>query len=272
MQRFQIVGIVLIKNEDMYIERVIRNVVDFCDKIIITDHMSTDNTFEVCKKLSAEFPKIDLRVIEHPRESSYAISSYYGTNTWVFAVDGDEIYDPVGLRLLRNYILLGKFSYSWCVFGNVLNVIEIDAEKKIAKGYLAPPSRSVTKLYNFSIIENWLDCTNERLHGGKIIFKEGYHSGLRRYLHEELDWDASYFRCLHMAFLVRSSLDKDNMISTRLNPDELQKIQSKNGFFRRKIEVLRMLLKQLFRADWKNQKYKRGSLSVKDVSIFFSSR
>jgi len=258
----------LIRNEDIFIERTIRNVIDFCDKIIIADHGSVDSTFEICSKLAMEFPKIDLRAIQHPRESSDAISPYYGTNTWIFAVDGDEIYDPVGLMLMREYLLAGKFNQSWCIFGNVLNVIGLDIEKKLAKGYLAPPSRSITKLYNFSIITDWLDCTNERLHGGKILFKEGYHSGMRRYLHEEVSWDFSYFRCLHMAFLTRSSLDKDTLILTRLNPDELQKIEAGDGFISKKLMILRMRLKQLFRTDWKNQKYRRGSLILKDVSVF----
>ena len=45
----KIVAIMLIRNEDIHIERVIRNIVDFCDTIIITDHQSTDGTFETLK-------------------------------------------------------------------------------------------------------------------------------------------------------------------------------------------------------------------------------
>ena len=66
---FQIVGIMLVKNEDVYIEHAIRNVMAFCDKIIIFDHQSTDHTFEICSRLADEFQKIELRRIQSPVES-----------------------------------------------------------------------------------------------------------------------------------------------------------------------------------------------------------
>jgi len=40
----QIVGNMLVRNEDVFIERAIRNVVEFCDKIIITNLI-----FEKCE-------------------------------------------------------------------------------------------------------------------------------------------------------------------------------------------------------------------------------
>lgn len=270
MNAYQIIGIMLVHNEDIFIERAIRNVVDFCDKIIITDHQSTDQTYAICQRLAGEFPKIDLRRIEHPSESADAIAPYYGTNTWVFGVDGDEIYDPEGLAVMRKRLMEGNFSDMWCVFGNVLNVTELDLGGKTAKGHLAPPSRPVTKLYNFSIIEDWLDCTEERLHGEKIVFKPGYHFMLRRYLHQELQWDESYFRCLHVPFLTRSSQDgASGLLSTRLNPDEIARMGIETNPLRRLAASLKVRLNQLLKRDWKNQKYRRGPLVEKDVSVFF---
>lgn len=255
----------------MFIEQSIRNIIDFCDQLIITDHCSLDRTFEICERLSAEFPKIDLRRIDHAVESAQAIAPFYNTNTWIFAVDGDEIYDPQGLQVMKKYLQDGVFAETWCIFGNVLNAVELDLKGAKARGYLAPPSRPITKLYNFSIIEDWLDCTTERLHGGTIIFKTGFHSGMRRYLHEELTWEEAYFRCLHVAFLARSSRDTFRLIETRLNPDELHQIASVPGLFQRSLESLRLRLGQLFGRDWKNRKYRRGVLVTKDIRQFFSS-
>lgn len=269
MDSFQIIGIVLVKNEDVFIERAIRNIAAFCDKIIITDNQSTDKTFEICQKLAGEFSHIDLRRISKLAESSEALIPYYNTPTWVFAVDGDEIYDPSGLKIMKQHLLNGAFAGTWCIFGSVLNVAELDVKGGTARGYLSPPSRPITKLYNFSIIEDWQDCTTERLHGGTIIFKPGFHSGLRRYLHEELDWENTYFRCLHVAFLARSSRDTVRLTETRLNPDELHRIASTPGWFHRLIALLRLRLNQLFGRDWKNRKYRRGELVTKDVEQFF---
>jgi hypothetical protein len=40
----RVVGIVLVRNEDMFVERAIRNVAAFCDRIHAVDHVSTDST------------------------------------------------------------------------------------------------------------------------------------------------------------------------------------------------------------------------------------
>src|SRR4051812_41045475 len=97
-----IVGIALVRNEDIFVERAIRNAIDFCDLLIIADHRSTDNTFAILTRLAAEFPKkIQLVRIQEPQESHFLINDYAGTPTWVFAVDGDEIYDPAGLFRFR---------------------------------------------------------------------------------------------------------------------------------------------------------------------------
>lgn len=271
MPAFQIVGIMLVRNEDVFIEYAIRNILEFCDRIIITDHQSTDQTFAICERLALEFPKIEVRRIKSASESASVLEAYFGTNTWIFGVDGDEVYDPKGLRYLKSRLLAGEFSDFWCVFGNVLNVTKLDLKQGIATGYLAPPSRSITKLYNFSIIEDWLDCTTERLHGGTIIFKPGFHSGLRRYLHEELKWDDAYFRCLHVAFLARSSQDAVRLVETRLNPDEIHRISIVQNFLLRWLTAIRLLLDQFFKRDWKNKKYKRGVLVKKETQTFFQS-
>lgn len=52
MKEIQIIGIMLVKNEDVFIERAIRNIVDFCDRIIITDHRFTDLTYKICEYLA----------------------------------------------------------------------------------------------------------------------------------------------------------------------------------------------------------------------------
>ena len=43
-RRGAIVGIVLVRNEDVFVEQAIRNVAAFCDRIHVADHVSTDRT------------------------------------------------------------------------------------------------------------------------------------------------------------------------------------------------------------------------------------
>lgn len=258
----------LVKNEDIYVEQAIRNVIEFCDHIIITDHQSSDRTYEICSKLALKFPKITLHRIDAPFQSAFAIKQYYGTNTWIFGVDGDEIYDPYGLQIMRKLLLEGAYSKGWCVFGNVLNVVSFEPGKSKAKGYLAPPSRSITKLYNFSIIEDWQDCP-ERLHGEKIVFKPGFDASMRFQLHEEISWEDSMFRCLHFPFMKRSSKQKIGLTTTRSNPDELMNIEFEKNIIYRCINKLKLIFLHLIRNDWKYRKYRRGPLIEKDITQFF---
>ena len=206
MAQGKIVGIVLVHNEDLHVERAVRNAARFCDRLILCDHGSRDGTADILRGLASELPRATFHSLPHPRESHELIKPLCGTNTWVFGVDGDEIYDPAGLAVLRDRILDGEFDRVWRMKGNVLHVTELG--EGFAKGHAAPPSRSITKLYNFSAIRAWDGDTVERLHGGHIEFADGWHDGMKRNLQDEVPWEDSPLRCLHLCFLPRSSRDK----------------------------------------------------------------
>lgn len=262
-----IIGIVLIKNEDRFIEQVLTNILDFCDKIIVTDNGSTDKTVPIVKRLAARHPKIHLKHIDHPKESQHAIEEYAGSDTWIFGVDGDEIYDPAGLHKLKAKLQQGEYQSYWSIYGNVLNCIAFDENALTAKGYLAPPSRSMTKLYNFSLITSWTDCP-ERLHSGTKQFKPANSQPGSVDLYAQSTWEESCFRCLHMAFLPRSSTANNFIGKSKLNPSEIEAIRSarEHGSL---IKLIKRQYEALFGSNWKNRKYRRGECVQKDVSKFF---
>lgn len=269
MSSTQIIGSVQVKNEDIYVAQAILNILDFCDTVIITDNLSTDRTYEICERLAGQYSKIKLKSIMHPRDAAVLLEPYYGTNTWVFGVDGDEIYDPQRLLIMRERIISGEFSGFWCILGNVLNVTSLDIKRKKAYGYLAPPSRSMTKLYNFSLIEDWKNCP-ERLLGDEVLFKKGFHVGLRNSLYKDTSWDQADFRCLHMPFMKRSSRQKIRLLRTRLNPDEINYVNLQPTRFLKFFRRTELLINQFLGRDWKSQKYRRGPRVVKDVASFFT--
>lgn len=270
MASVRIIGSVQVKNEDIYVEQSVQNILNFCDEILITDNLSTDHTYEICQKLADRYPKIQLISVQHPREAALILEPYFGTNSWVFGVDGDEVYDPQGLKIMRRQLLDGAFAKDFCIFGNVLNVTSLDMKRKTARGHLAPPSRSMTKLYNFSMIESWKNCP-ERLLGDGLTFKEGYNADLRRYLHLEFDWEESYFRCLHMPFMKRSTAQKVRLSRTRLNPDEINRIDHERNGLLKILRAAQLQVMNILGKDWKNQKYRRGPVVEKDVSVFLNS-
>lgn len=263
MTQTRIVAISLVRNEDVYIERVLRNIADFADEVIVTDNQSTDNTWPIVNELAGEYDKLRCMRIRDPGESQLVLQHYVGTPTWVFGVDGDEVYDPAGLARLRTRLLAGEFDPWWAVFGNVLNCSYLDVANGRAKGFLSPPSRSMTKLYNFNAIDQWRGPWVERLHGGSLVFRDGYSETLRCDLHKSVSWDEADYRCLHLCFLRRSTLDPEGC-GVRPNIMEL----TDRRFYERWLG--RKLWQRLFhRTQWKNEKYKRGAEVEIDVTPFF---
>jgi glycosyltransferase involved in cell wall biosynthesis len=265
MGKSEIIGVVLVRNEDVFVEQALRNVIDFCDRLIIADHQSTDRTTEIASKLAAEFPeKIALRRIAEARESHALINGHAGSQAWIFAVDGDEIYDPAGLRRLREELCAGKYDEWWLLFGNVLNCVAIDRAMGTATGHLAPPCRSMTKLFNFRLIESWDGAYTHVLANGTVRFKPGYDATRRLSLHEQIPWEDSHYRCLHTCFMRRSSIDAEGA-TARPNVSE--------SLRRGPVEWLKKIGRRLKGrancSDWKLEKYARGPLVTVDVKAFF---
>ena len=98
----------------------------------------------------ASYDHLDVRRARHAGDSHTLVEPYAGTDTWVFGVDGDELYDPARLAGFREELLGGAYDDVFKVASNVLNCVELDREARTASGYLSPPSRSITKLYNFA--------------------------------------------------------------------------------------------------------------------------
>ncbi len=269
MNDSRIIGIVLVRNEDLYIEVVISNILEFCDSIIVADNCSTDSTSAILKRLAAKHKKIDYHLIDEISISHELIKDYAGKKAWIFGVDGDEIYDPAGLAVFRKEILAGKYEQSWMIFGNVLNCMEVDRKKRAARGYLAPPCRSMTKFYNFNAIDSWGTSSGERLHGGEVVFKDSFDESMRLALHEMVPWEEAKFRCLHMCFLQRSSMQKmkGGAFLPRPNPAD---IMSRTPVQRVAAMVKGWLgIPDRGKEEWKIEKFTRGDLVEKDVSSFF---
>lgn len=268
MYGIKIVGIILVQNEDLYIERVLSNICNFCDEIIVADHLSKDGTSEIVNGLNLAGCVVHYHSINDPSESHDLISRYAGKPVWIFAVDGDEIYDPVGLRRLKSTIVNGQFDEYWMIFGNVLHCVDFDLSENSARGYLAPPCRSMTKLYNFSAISSWEGPCPERLHGGTIQFNSGFDKSLRLEMHKKHSWEDSEFRCLHLCFIRRSSLEKKQQdeIHVRKNISD----KRSEGIVRRIKNKIGGLLGVSSSSEWKKEKYMRGKLVKKDIKVFFS--
>jgi hypothetical protein len=265
----RIVGVVLVHNEDVYVEQAIRNVAAFCDRIHAVDHVSSDGTWDILRALEREYDHVDAHRVYRARESHRLIEPYAGTDTWVFGVDCDELYDPARLASFRAQLLDGAHGSAFKVASNVLNCIKLDRDREVASGHLSPPSRSITKLYNFHAIDAWVGDDSERLHGGRISFRPGYDERSVENIGESLSWEETPLRCLHVCFLRRSSADAEPSGPPSGRPILEETAMQDRSWFGG--------LKRLVRgrrppevSAWKNEKYLRGDLVTVDASPFFS--
>jgi glycosyltransferase involved in cell wall biosynthesis len=253
-----ILGIVLVRNEDRFLTRALDNSAGFCDRFLLFDNGSRDNTPAILEAFARRHPRAEVTRIRHPRASHPALEPIAGSPTWVFGLDGDELYDPAGLAVLRPRLLAGEFDASWMLMGHCLHTESLDAGS--ARGFMAPPSRSITKLYNFAAIDAWPGPSSERLHGGRPVFRRGFDSSRKRLLHGECRWEDSPLRCLHVCFLRRSSIEGEGEPARR-NIDERV---NAGGLLQRLVAALRG-----GGSEWKRERYRRGPLVAIDATPFF---
>jgi hypothetical protein len=257
-----------VRNEDVFLEQAIRNVASFCDRIHAVDHVSTDGTWGVLRRLDRELDHLDVRRARHAGVSHKLVERYAGTATWVFGVDGDELYDPERLAGFRQELLGGTYDDVFKVASNVVNCVGLDRERGTATGYLSPPSRSITKLYNFGAIESWRGDGAERLHGGTIAFRDGYDESAVDNIGERVRWEETPLRCLHACFLRRSTEEPQRTGAPAGRPIlEETGMQDRSVRGRVKRRLRRHPAPQV--SAWKNEKYMRGDLVTVDASPFF---
>lgn len=261
----QVVGIVLVRDEERFVERAIRNVAGFCDRIHAVDHASRDGTWEILRLLASELDHLEVLRSRNSADAHRQVAGYAGSQTWVLGVDGDELYDPAALARFRPDLDAGAHGDVFRLKAHVLNCDELDEAASTASGWLAPPSRPITKLFNFGAIESWPESPDP-LQSGDVEFRPGYDWEARRDLAGGTTWETDPLRCLHLCFLRRSGLDADESGVGRRNLDESRE------FDRGPVGTLKRVLRPPRRPErdrsWKTEMYARGERSTVDASPF----
>lgn len=263
------------RNEDVFVEQAVRNVAAFCDRIHVVDHLSTDRTPELLRGLAVELDHVTVERSSDAGDSHRAIEAYAGTPTWALGVDGDELYDPTALALLRGELEAGVHADVFRLKGHVLNCDELDEAQGVAWGFLSPPSRPVTKLFNMAAVDTWTGCL-ERLHDGMAVFRPGFDWDSLRYLSEGTDWDSDPLRMVHTCFLRRSSKDRDGQPSIRPGLPETGAWRRGSLGLLHRLRRRRYLdprIKEYARAgsSWKQEWYARGPRVTVDARPFLES-
>jgi glycosyltransferase involved in cell wall biosynthesis len=265
-----VIGSMLVRNEDRFVERAIRNVAGVCERIYVQDHMSTDRTWEILQGVARDLDHVELRRSPRTTDSHKPLERYTGTPTWALGVDGDELFDPAALKLLLDALRAGEHADVFRLKGHVLNCEDLDRDRGTASGYMSPPSRPITKLFNLGAVESW-SGSYQRLHSGLPVFRPGYDWDSMRYLSEATEWDDDPLRCLHVCFLRRSSQDEDG--APRKNVNETGEYdRSLLGALKRKFKgpYVPPDVAALHKAGkvWKRDWYARGERITVDATPF----
>ncbi|MDD3946370.1 MAG: glycosyltransferase [Clostridia bacterium] len=93
----------IVKNEEAFLGRCLKSVVDHVDEIIIVDTGSTDRTVGIAKSFGA-------RIYYHSWQDDFSLhrnqSISYAKGRWIFIIDADEEYSGSSQRSLREEVAL----------------------------------------------------------------------------------------------------------------------------------------------------------------------
>ncbi len=264
----QIVGISLVRNEERFVRQALLNVADFCDRIVVADHLSTDRT-----------PADSRGALEAARQPRGRADLALGRVAC--AHRGARGYGDLGAFGRRRRALRPRRTSSLPrrprtrrtrrrvpgpPGGPPLRL----AGRRGSRGVRLPlPAESAARRHlNFAAVDSWSGVRSERLHGGDIRFRSGYDLDSWRHLGAEHGWDGSPFRALHMCFLERSSADPREAAPGRPNLAETRRSAAAPSA-RSNVphDVCPARAPARARAQWKAEKYRRGDRVTVDVCI-----
>ena len=103
-----ICAIILTKNEDIHLNRVLGQLSRVMDNILIIDSGSTDQTSDIAKKYNCDF--IFNKWKNHAAQFNYGINYLKNKYNWIIRVDADEYFNEMDmLAKLINRIKNGQY-------------------------------------------------------------------------------------------------------------------------------------------------------------------
>jgi len=97
-----IIGLLRVKNEARWIDRVVRSIAPVCRRIIILDDHSTDGTPDICRRAGAYVINSEFEGCDESRDKDFLLSRAYNfvpnefkrgnpeSPYWALLIDGDE--------------------------------------------------------------------------------------------------------------------------------------------------------------------------------------
>jgi glycosyltransferase involved in cell wall biosynthesis len=116
-------GVLRIKNEARWVERVLRALQPMCGRIHVLDDKSTDNTVEICESIpGVTVYRTPFDTLDESRDRDFLLQKvidsvpasqiHWGGPHIVCAIDGDEILAPGGQEILQRAVTSEGFVWT----------------------------------------------------------------------------------------------------------------------------------------------------------------
>lgn len=104
-------GMLRVKNEARWIERVIRSIQPVCDRVLVLDDHSTDETAQIASALGCQVIPSPFTGIHEARDKDYLLEAVWASGAVVgdhcLMVDGDEMLHPEDVPAVKAAIAEG---------------------------------------------------------------------------------------------------------------------------------------------------------------------
>lgn len=99
-----VIGLLRVKNESRWIERVIRSIQPVCQRILVFDDHSDDGTPQICEQLGCTVYRSEFEGLDESRDKQFLLELAWATGAqvgdWCLMVDGDEALHPADIPAL----------------------------------------------------------------------------------------------------------------------------------------------------------------------------
>lgn len=101
------IGLLRVKNESRWIERSVRSILPLCDRVLVMDDHSTDETARICGALpNVEVFASPFTGLNECRDKNWLLDKARNAD-WIVMIDGDEMLMPGRVETLRDAMLTG---------------------------------------------------------------------------------------------------------------------------------------------------------------------
>lgn len=187
-----ITAIILAKNEEVNIERCIKSIKDWVDRVVVVDSGSTDKTVELAEGLGAEIYHHE-PFVHYAGQFNWALDNVGVKTKWVYRIDADEEVTPeLAAEIIKNC----REHHDDDVNGFVMKFLVAFMGRFLKHGGMYP-------FYNLTIFKYGIGRYEDRALGEHVILSEGRTIDLKN-------------DCLHYDFKSLDAwINKHNWYATR---------------------------------------------------------